>query len=144
MLTELPFADRCDPVNSAAMRIRTARRALSLTQTELAQRLDVSRSAVAQWERSSGSNPVAANLQKLAVALECSFEWLATGRGPRQPSSSNGHDAETAATLRHFARDEAEDQLLLLFRGLDARDRQVLLTVASSLTGGLKQARRGR
>lgn len=113
-----------------------------MTQTELARRLDVSRSAVAQWERKAGSNPVASNLQKLACALDCSFEWLATGRGPRQPVKSNGQDAETTAMLRHFARDEAEDQLLLLFRGLDDRDQGVLLMVAGSLCGSPAKGRK--
>jgi transcriptional regulator with XRE-family HTH domain len=113
-----------------------------MTQAELARRLGVSRSAVAQWERKSGSNPVASNLQKLACALDCSFEWLATGRGARQAIKANGEDAATAAMLRHFARDEAEDQLLLLFRGLDPRDQGVLLTVADSLCGSPAKGRK--
>lgn len=66
-----------------ALRIRSARQAVRLTQADLAVRLHVSRSAVAQWENASGSTPATAHFAGLAQVLGCTFEWLATGRGRR-------------------------------------------------------------
>ena len=120
-------------VKSAASRIRLARRTAGLTQNDLAKDLRVSRSAVAQWERSGGSNPAASNLEKLAVTLACSFEWLATGRGTR---NANGHaeSAAAAVVLRHFAKDDAEEHLLAVFRELDGLDRKAVISLADTLS----------
>ena len=62
-------------------RIRQARRNATLSQTALADKVGVNRSAVAQWERPGGSRPTAGNLSKIAIATSIQFEWLATGRG---------------------------------------------------------------
>jgi transcriptional regulator with XRE-family HTH domain len=113
-------------------RIRSARRAAKLTQADVAHRIGVGRSAVSQWERIDGSAPGAGNLERLAVALNCAFEWLATGRGGRQPAVAQSED--TVVVLRHFARDDLEDHLLDAFRGLDTRDRRAVLAVIEALT----------
>lgn len=118
-------------VKSAASRIRLARRAAGLTQNDLARDLQVSRSAVAQWERSEGSNPAASNLEKLAVTLACSFEWLATGRGTR---NANDNAESAAVVLRHFAKDDAEEHLLAVFRELDGLDRKAVISLADTLS----------
>lgn len=68
---------------NVALRIRSARQAARLTQADLAARLRVSRSAVAQWENACGSTPATAHFAGLAQALGCTFEWLATGCGRR-------------------------------------------------------------
>jgi transcriptional regulator with XRE-family HTH domain len=118
-----------------ASRIRQARRAVGITQSQVADRLNVSRSAVAQWERSDGSNPVASNLEKLAVELACSFEWLATGRGSRSAVGKHPAPAEaTAVVLRHFARDDTEELLLDTFRELDLWDQRLLMSMAETLS----------
>lgn len=75
---------------NVALRIRSARRAAGFTQAELAARLRVSRSAVAQWENASGSMPAAVHFASLGHVLGCTFEWLATGRGRRL---APGHEA---------------------------------------------------
>ena len=52
-----------------------------MTQTALAERVGVQRSAVAQWEHHTGSQP---SIQHLIAVAECtgvSLEWLGTGRG---------------------------------------------------------------
>lgn len=129
-------------MKSATSRIRLARRAAGLTQADLAKQLKVSRSAVAQWERSGGSKPVVSNLEKLAVVLACSFEWLATGRGNRNaPDKQPGHAESAAVVLRHFARDDDEEHLLAVFRELDAWDQKSVLAVADTLS---KRSRTGR
>jgi transcriptional regulator with XRE-family HTH domain len=119
-----------------------ARRAAGLTQADLARQLGVSRSAVAQWERPGGSKPVSGNLEKLAVTMGCSFEWLATGRGNRhaadlQPSQLEG----TAVILRHFARDDGEEHLLALYRELDGLDQRAVQELAEILS---RRSRSGR
>ena len=92
-------------MKSLSSRLRVARRAALIPQVQLAKMLDVSRSAVAQWEREGGSRPTAANLERLSAVLGCSFEWLATGRGHRHVRNRSAEQAETAVILRHFAQD---------------------------------------
>lgn len=121
-------------MKSTDSRIRLARRASGLTQSELARQLMVSRSAVAQWERTDGSSPAASNLEKLAVTLACSFEWLATGRGSRHAVGKRPSQSEaTAVVLRHFARDDAEEHLLVVFRKLDGSDQNLVRSIADLL-----------
>ncbi len=72
-----------DPGNAlgtegVAARIREARRALGLTQDELARRVGVSRSAVAQWE-TDRTGQVRANLARVAAVLGVSIGYLITG-----------------------------------------------------------------
>jgi transcriptional regulator with XRE-family HTH domain len=64
-----------------ALRIRKARRIAVLSQQELARRLEVTRSAVSNWEADAGVSPATDRLVELARVLHVSFEWLATGRG---------------------------------------------------------------
>jgi transcriptional regulator with XRE-family HTH domain len=61
-------------------RIRKARTIRGYSQAELASRLSVTRSAVANWE-CGAKLPSSARLQALAIATDVSYEWLATGRG---------------------------------------------------------------
>ena len=64
-----------------ATRIRVARRSAGLTQSELAERIGVTRGAVANWEISTRPKPSLGNLVVVATATGVSFEWVATGRG---------------------------------------------------------------
>lgn len=122
-------------MKSVAARIRLARRASGLTQSDVAEQLGIGRSAVTQWERSDGSHPTASNLGKLAVLLGCSYEWLATGRGGKRPSTSIASSGEeTAVVLRHFARDDAEEHVLAVFRGLDEWDQKAVILLAETLS----------
>jgi hypothetical protein len=96
--------------------------------------MKLSRSAVAQWESPGGSLPSSANLSHLAIELDCSFEWLATGRGSRQAGGkSAAQTAETAVMLRYFARDDAEEHVLAVFRHLDRKDQEVVMALADLL-----------
>jgi transcriptional regulator with XRE-family HTH domain len=116
-----------------------------MTQALLAENIGVSRSAIAQWERAGGSIPSASNLCRLAVALRCSFEWLATGRGARHPTQQASPDEDAAAqavVMTHFARDDSEAQLLNLYRDLDEWDRQALMSLGESLSTRAVYARR--
>lgn len=64
-----------------ATRIRVARKRAGITQHQLSERMYVTRGAVANWEINARPKPSLAHLVRLALVLDVSFEWLATGRG---------------------------------------------------------------
>jgi transcriptional regulator with XRE-family HTH domain len=97
-------------------RVRRARRAASLSQSELAEKLEINRSAVAQWERPGGSSPTSANLAKLAIETKTQYEWLATGRGRMYSVEDSNQDQ--ALQLSIYAHDEVEERILLGLRKL--------------------------
>src|SRR5688572_25312352 len=91
-------------------RIRRARRISQLTQADLARKVGVKPSAVAQWEAGS-TTPSVTHLISAAQVANVSFEWLATGRGTAVSMAEI-----PAADLAAFAQDLDEERLLLLFR----------------------------
>ena len=53
-----------------------------ISQKELAKRIGVTAGAISQYESThSATEPTIKNLSKMAIELDVSFEWLATGRG---------------------------------------------------------------
>lgn len=76
----IPILARMD---SLAIRLRVTRKLRNLSQKDLANRIGVTSGAISQYESSSDSatEPTLSNLIKIAIALDVSFEWLATGRG---------------------------------------------------------------
>jgi len=114
-----------------AHRIRQSRRTAALTQAQLAEQVGVNRSAVAQWERKGGARPTSENLGKIAVATKVGFDWLATGRGRiRTPDQGDGETP--ALLLQHYAHDELEERLLLVFRTLSYRQQTALIEFIES------------
>ncbi len=65
------------PMVTIGQRIKQARQKLSLTQAELARRLDISRASVSIWE--SGGNVSQENVLKLTKILRVRPEWLQYG-----------------------------------------------------------------
>jgi transcriptional regulator with XRE-family HTH domain len=98
-------------------RIRAAREALGLTQGGLAERVGVSRSAVAQWE-TDRSGQIRANLTRISAALGVSVGFLVTGEGSRPPDQ-----LETSE----------ERALLALYRQIHEGGRADLLRAARRL-----------
>lgn len=130
-----------------ALRIRSARQAARLTQSELAAALDLSRSAVAQWESASGSAPSTASFARLATTLGCTFEWLATGQGPRSVAHRNpAHEGDDAPAVchRHFAHNDEEERMIEAFRALDDFDRAAVMVLTETLSAHPQRARRAR
>jgi transcriptional regulator with XRE-family HTH domain len=114
------------------LRIRRARAIARITQSELARRLDVKRSAVSQWESAHGTTPNVAHLIRIAVETGVAFEWLATGRGPVRPD----HDASgEAVVLKDFAQDALESRGLLALGRLSRAKKQVAVTIIELLSG---------
>jgi|ERR1700760_3299328 transcriptional regulator with XRE-family HTH domain len=98
-------------------RIRAARRDRGLTQDELADKVGVSRSAVAQWE-TGRTGQVTGNLSRIAGALEVNVEYL-----------MYGDDKRAAGEVRQGD----ELALLRLYRECDPEDRQMVLRTARRL-----------
>jgi transcriptional regulator with XRE-family HTH domain len=99
-------------------RIAAARRERGWTQGELAEKVGVSRSAVAQWE-TGRAGQVTVNLSRIAAVLEVGVEHLMNGDNKRAPVQAI--NAEETAMLR-------------LFRACTANDRQILLQTARRLS----------
>jgi transcriptional regulator with XRE-family HTH domain len=98
-------------------RIAAARKARGWSQGELAVRLGVSRSAVAQWE-TGRAGQVTGTLARIAEILDVRVEYLMQGDDPR--AAPQAVNAEESAMLR-------------LFRDCDPADRQILLRTARRL-----------
>jgi transcriptional regulator with XRE-family HTH domain len=109
----VPSADREGALSTegVAARIRDARRVLGLTQDELARRVGVSRSAIAQWE-TDRTGQVRANLARVAAVLGVSIGYLITGE-----SEAGVMNVETAD----------ERALLNLYRQIQEPGRSELL-----------------
>jgi transcriptional regulator with XRE-family HTH domain len=113
-----------------ADRIRMARRSAKLSQSELAETLNVASSAVAQWENPRGTSPRIEKFSALADAIGVSVEWLLTGSGERRRhrhADEHQHHQQHAITPDSFARDTHEELLLKQFRRLPARKRDVFM-----------------
>jgi transcriptional regulator with XRE-family HTH domain len=98
-------------------RVRDQRRERGLTQAQLAARIGVSRSAVAQWE-TGRTGQLGSNLSRIADALETGVEYLMFGDDKRAPSQTLQGD---------------ELALLRLYRECEPEDRQILLRTARRL-----------
>ena len=111
---------------SMSSRIRRARSLSGITQSELARRVGVQRSAVTQWERNAGTSPSVGHLTQIACETEVCFEWIATGRGQCRPE--NG-ELDAALMVGDFARDSMESRLLEGFRRVAHKKREALVQV---------------
>jgi transcriptional regulator with XRE-family HTH domain len=100
-----------------AFRLREQRRGRGLTQAQLADRVGVSRSAIAQWE-TGRTGQLGSNLSRVAAALETGVEYLMFGDDKRAPSQALQGD---------------ELALLRLYRECEPEDRQILLRTARRL-----------
>lgn len=106
-------------------RVREARKLLKLSQDALAAELDVSRSAVAQWEMANGTSPSLENLIALARRSGMAFEYLATGRGQRLHGAPIAAIAEAAPEYAVLSAQQR--RLLSCFDALNSRQRAGLL-----------------
>lgn len=108
-----------------SMRVRKARHQAGLSQQVLAERMGVTRGAVANWE-SAVAVPAARRLARIANVTGVSYEWLATGRGAMLPELGF-EDPKTPAINADFVDDPVERQLLDTFRMASMRARKAAL-----------------
>ena len=94
-----------------AARIREARRALGLTQDELARRVGVSRSAIAQWE-TDRTGQVRANLARVAAVLGVSIGYLVAGESETGLISVETPDERALLSLYRQIREPGRSELL--------------------------------
>lgn len=95
-----------------ASRIRAARKAVGLTQGELAARLHVHRATVAHWERDESFAPSIEHLRALSRELQVGFEWLVLGEKPARP------EGEQTMGPRIDSRRDMESRLLQLSKNV--------------------------
>lgn len=112
-------------------RIRRARALSSLTQTDLARKLGIKRSAVSQWENATGTTPSVPHLIQVACETGVCFEWLATGRGPAKPDAGA---FDSALMVEDFARDDLESRALSLLRKLPPRKKEAAVAIIELLS----------
>lgn len=117
-------------MTSLPQRIRRARTRAGLSQTELAARLGIRRSAVTQWEHPHGTRPSVEHLIRIAVETASAFEWLATGRGE---SELDVLDAVSTVCREEFAGDEFEAQALAHLRRMSPARKRMAVAVLETL-----------
>lgn len=103
-----------------ASRIRHSRQALGLTQEELARRIGVSRSAVAQWE-TDRTGQVRANLTRVAAVLGVSAGYLLAGEQNRASLTAEGADERALLNLYRSLKEDERAELLRVAHGLALR-----------------------
>lgn len=100
------------PTETVGARIRALRLAANMTQDEFAAKLNVSRSAIAQWE-TDRAGQIRENMEKIAKVLNTSLGYLVSG--------------ETGSLVGD------ELALMRLYRACSAEDRRMLLLTARRL-----------
>lgn len=111
--------DSAQASEGTALRIRDARRTLGLTQDELARRVGVSRSAVAQWE-TDRTGQIRVNLARVAAVLGVSIAYLISGE--TGAGSINAETADERALLHLYRqiREPGRSELLRSARRIAA------------------------
>jgi transcriptional regulator with XRE-family HTH domain len=117
---------------SQPSRIRLARRHAGLSQVQLAQRVQVQRSAVSHWESSQAKNPSVPHLRQIATETGVQFEWLVTGRGAMTLCDDVRMDSvPTAQAL--LIEEPIELRLVQAFRNAAPKARVALVEVMEQL-----------
>lgn len=108
-------------------RIKESRERKTLSQSELARRLGVSQPTVSDWENGK-TEPSVDNLRTLAVELDVWFEWIVTGRGPRD-FTPEVQEIQEAQREYRVARELPADErrLQAVYRRLPPARREALL-----------------
>lgn len=78
---------------SLAHRLKTTRKKYGLSQTELAQKVEVSQPTIANWER-GGHIPRPDALARIADVLETDPAWLVSGEMPARNNPAHQHLAK--------------------------------------------------
>jgi transcriptional regulator with XRE-family HTH domain len=120
-------------LSALADRIRIARQRTGLSQAELAEYAEVTPSAVAQWENPNGTQPDLKHLMRVAVAMNVTLDWLATGVGSRPSKKAAKADESPAVVLDVFAQTPIEEAVLSSIRAMRPRTRDLLVALVQEL-----------
>lgn len=115
---------------SLPQRIRRARTHAGLSQTGLATRIGIKRSAVTQWEHPQGTRPSVEHLIRIATETGTGFEWLATGRGS---SELDALDSTPAVRVDDYAGDEFEAQALGHLRRMSPSKKRMAVAILETM-----------
>lgn len=118
-------------VQNLAERIRRARRLSGISQAELARRVRISPSAVAQWEQAKATIPSLSHLIEISKVASVSLEWLLTGEG--KPRRTRKTEADAALAFELYAFDSYEEALLKAYRMLTPRVRKNILELVEEI-----------
>lgn len=110
---------------SIGSRIKQARQAAGISQSELAEAMGITRSACSQWEADQGTGPRRERLERLAVELGVTYQWLATGNEP------DGQNQISESVPAYLTAEQSE--LLHLTKGLKPRQRKALIAFLRTL-----------
>ncbi len=94
--------------------------------------LGITRSACSQWESARGTAPRRERLEQLANLLGVSYEWLATGRKPKEGKTAFMVKEGIVPSYRAVMTDDQEE-LLKLYNALSVKMRKALLEFLRSL-----------
>lgn len=120
--TPIAHRDNFPAVSSLGERIRALRKTKGLSQVRLAQLAGIKQPSLSELE--TGESKVAAGdtLVRLAAALECNPDWLATGKG------------SPVVALLDISPDENE--LLAIWRSLSEQNQELLMHLAHKMVEG--------
>ena len=121
-------------MSALSLRVRKSRATVGLSQSELAARVGVKRSAVTQWEHPAGTKPSVDHMIHIALETGVAFEWLATGRGNRWLSGDTPGHETPAMMLNFYAQCGLEERLLVAFRSLPNPEQQPLVDFVEAIT----------
>ncbi len=111
-------------------RIREARKAKGLSQSDLAEALDVTKGAISQWETGQTDLSIT-RLDAIARVLAVEVEWLRAGKGPPHPvgdATMSAGEWRTALTLAEVFSEQ------LVAQGLPALDATEKVALAERLS----------
>lgn len=112
-----------DGVATFGDRLEAAREAAGLSPEELAQRLGVRDTTIAQWEADAWE-PRANRMQMLAGMLNVSLMWLMTGKGDGIPAPTEGSPRPISPALAEIV--QLRQQMEVIARKLRAAEQQLL------------------
>jgi transcriptional regulator with XRE-family HTH domain len=121
-------------MNTFGDRFRAARNALGLTQDELAERLELTKSAISAWENNREA-PSFDKLSRVRTHLETSLDYLICGEATAKPAweARAHHVREPPAAWEREpgagSRSRDEVRLLRRFRAMNERKRKALIVV---------------
>jgi len=104
-------------IQSIGTRIKERRKELKLTQLEIKERAGISSGNMSDIERGNRL-PAAATLAQLSEILDCSIDWMLTGKSPETEK------------IKLSGIGESDRRLLELFHGMSEEDQEELLMIA--------------
>lgn len=120
--------------NDVRSRLQLRMKSLGLNQTSTARKAGVAVTVVKDIMGGRSKNPRADNISKLANALECSVEWLITGKGDIHSSSV------PQGEISPYSEDQLDSAIELIADAMEEQDIELELKTVARIS--LKLLRR--